>query len=72
MASIFVTTILLGANVSIVFPLSFIYRFSIQFFDASMGYESQNLMLWGCIIFTGYILISLFGLYHYSQKARLN
>lgn len=71
-ASIFVTTILLGADLSIVFPFSFVYRLSIQFFDASMGYGNVQLELLGSFIFLAYILLSLAGLYMYSQKARIN
>lgn len=71
-ASIFVTTILLGADFGIIFPFSFIYRFSIQFFDGSMGYGSQSLVVGGCVILVGYIIISLFGLYKYSQNTRIS
>ncbi|MFC0523597.1 ABC transporter permease [Pontibacillus salicampi] len=71
-ASIFVTTILLGADFGIVFPFSFIYRFSIQYFDASMGYENQDLVLGGCAILAGYLLVSLFGLYRYSKMTRMS
>ncbi|SFQ22931.1 ABC transporter permease [Salibacterium halotolerans] len=72
LGSIFITTILLGADVSIVFPFSFIYRVAIQFYDAAMGYEGVELVLWGGLLFFIYISFSLFGLYKYSQKARMS
>ncbi|WP_416150011.1 ABC transporter permease [Salipaludibacillus sp. HK11] len=71
-AFIFITTILLGADFSIAFPFSFIYRLSIQFYDASMGYDSMNLEVWGFIILFAYIIISLLGLYKYSRNTRMN
>lgn len=71
-ASIFVTTILLGADFSIIFPFSFAYRLSIQIYNSSMGYESTQLVLWGCAIFFIYIITSLLGLYKYSQKTRVS
>ncbi|MCR6097299.1 ABC transporter permease [Salipaludibacillus agaradhaerens] len=71
-AFIFVTTILLGADFSIIFPFSFAYRLSIQFFDSSMGYDRTQLELWGSAIFFAYIATSLLGLYKYSQKTRMS
>lgn len=71
LASIFVTTVLLGADFSIVFPFSFIYRITIQFYDSAMGYEGTQLELWGSVILFLYIVSSLIGLYKYSQKTRI-
>ncbi|MFZ4452509.1 ABC transporter permease [Salibacterium aidingense] len=72
LGSIFITTVLLGADFSIVFPFSFIYRVTIQFYDAAMGYEGTQLVFWGGLLLFVYISLSLFGLYKYSQKARMS
>jgi len=66
-----VMTILLASNVSIVFPFSFIYRFSIQIIEQSMGYSSLLLSASGAIIMLAYVGISLAGLYVYSHKTRM-
>lgn len=70
-ASIFITTILLGADFSIYFPFSYIYRSSIQFFDSDFAYTSLQLQTWGGIIFAAYVGLSIAGLYLYAQRPRL-
>ncbi|MGN9864414.1 ABC transporter permease [Bacillus swezeyi] len=70
-ASFLIMTMLLASDVSIVFPFSFIYRFSIQILEADMGYENGMLSVWGLVIMGGYVLLSLTGLYIYSQKSRM-
>ncbi|SFL77907.1 ABC transporter permease [Salibacterium qingdaonense] len=72
LGSIFITTVLLGADFSILFPFSFIYRATIQFYDAAMGYESAKLVFWGGFLLFTYISFSLIGLYKYSRKSRMS
>ncbi|WP_424162258.1 ABC transporter permease [Bacillus amyloliquefaciens] len=70
-ASFLIMTILLASDVSIVFPFSFIYRFSIQIFENDMGYSNSILLVWGLLIMGLYVLLSLSGLYVYSKKNRM-
>ncbi|ASB52705.1 hypothetical protein S100072_01369 [Bacillus velezensis] len=49
-ASFLIMTILLASDVSIAFPFSFIYRFSIQIFESDMGYSNSILLVWGLLI----------------------
>ncbi|ASA24866.1 ABC transporter permease [Paenibacillus donghaensis] len=70
-ASIFITTILLGADISIYFPFSYIYRLSIQFYDSSFGYSTQRVKMWGALILAAYVGLSTAGLYLYSKKSRV-
>ncbi|MEH7640029.1 ABC transporter permease, partial [Bacillus velezensis] len=70
-ASFLIMTILLASDVSIVFPFSFIYRFSIQIFESDMGYSDSILLVWGLLIMGLYVLVSLSGLYVYSKKNRM-
>lgn len=70
-ASFLVMTILLASDISIVFPFSFIYRFSIQIFESDMGYSNSIFSVWGLLILGLYVSVSLSGLYVYSKKNRM-
>ncbi|GKU76395.1 ABC transporter permease [Paenibacillus sp. L3-i20] len=71
-ASIFVTTMLLGADFSIAYPFAYIYRLSIQFFDPTFGYPSVSFTLWGALILVCYVLIPGLLLYRAAQNPRIN
>ncbi|MFE4712825.1 ABC transporter permease [Paenibacillus sp. NPDC056722] len=71
LVSIFLTTMLLGADISIYFPFSYIYRLSIRFYDSTFVYSSEKLQLWGAVILAAYVAISTQGLYLYSRKSRI-
>ncbi|MBD1381031.1 ABC transporter permease [Metabacillus arenae] len=70
-ASFFIMTVLLGADLSIIFPFSYIYRISIQTYISSMGYSEIGLQTGGAVILAAYVSISLLGLYLYSKKVRV-
>ncbi|MBT2289873.1 ABC transporter permease [Paenibacillus albidus] len=71
LVSIFLTTMLLGADISIYFPFSYIYRLSIQFYDSTFVYSTQEIQLWGAVILAAYVAIATQGLYLYSRKSRV-
>lgn len=67
-ASIFVTTILLGLNISVAYPFSYAYRLSIQFYDASFGYPSAEWYVWGSAILLVYSGLSSLLLYKSAKN----
>ncbi|USB33159.1 ABC transporter permease [Paenibacillus sp. YPG26] len=71
-ASIFITTILLGLNLSITYPFSYIYRVTIRLYDSSFGYPGIQWYLWGAVILLGYTGISSLLLYITVRNPRLS
>lgn len=68
--SIFITTIILGAEVSVYFPFSFAWRFGMQMYESSMGYETSEQIL-GSAMYVLYVVLSLTGLYWFSKRTRV-
>ncbi|MFD2655620.1 ABC transporter permease [Gracilibacillus thailandensis] len=69
--SIFITTIILGAEISLYFPFTFAWRMGMQVYEPSMGYEDTGLHLLGLMMMVLYLAISLGGLSLYSRKLRV-
>lgn len=69
--SIFITTIILGAEISLYFPFSFAWRMGMQLYEPSMGYGNIDLNLLGFMMITVYLALSLGGLLLYSKRLRV-
>ncbi|MDZ5606027.1 ABC transporter permease [Bacillus pseudomycoides] len=68
--SIFITTIVLGAEVSLYFPFSFAWRLGLQTYEPSMGYQGLGSYLLGLGMLLLYITVSLVGLLVLSRRPR--
>lgn len=69
--SIFITTIILGADISLYFPFTFAWRMGMQLYEPAMGYGDTGLHLLGFMIMTLYLVISLSGLLLYTKRLRV-
>ncbi|ALC82548.1 MULTISPECIES: ABC transporter permease [Bacillus] len=64
----FATTLMIGADFSIINPFAFAYRVSIWIFEPSFSYENPMLYVFGSFILLAYIAVSFFVLHLFSKK----